>query len=161
MGNYPWFVTFNFLQARVPQQKETKKKLLRNAVIGIVASAVSDTVSNSLRVVKTVKQTTSDASLGYLGVIKAVIAKDGLKGLFGRGLKTRLITNICQSMVFSVAWKAIEEELNKRAAAKEAAAKSPAGKAAAKAVKKGGKLASLSAAAPWGLAGSGLAPRAA
>ena len=161
MGNYPWFVTFNFLQARVPQQKETKKKLLRNAAIGIVASAVSDTVSNSLRVVKTVKQTTSDASLGYVGVIKAVIAKDGLKGLFGRGLKTRLITNICQSMVFSVAWKAIEEELNKRAAAKEAAAKTPAGKAAAKAAKKGSKLASLSAAAPWGLAGSGLAPRAA
>ena len=158
MGNYPWFVTFNFLQARVPQQKETKKKLLRNAAIGIVASAVSDTVSNSLRVVKTVKQTTSDASLGYVGVIKAVIAKDGLKGLFGRGLKTRLITNICQSMVFSVAWKAIEEELNKRAAAKEALAKTPAGKAAAKAAKKqGAKLASLSAAAPWGLAGSGLA----
>jgi hypothetical protein len=28
--------------------------------------------------------------------------------LFGRGLKTRLITNIAQSMVFSVFWKAIE-----------------------------------------------------
>ena len=151
MGNYPWFVTFNFLQARVPQQTETKKKLLRNAAIGIAASAVSDTVSNSLRVVKTVKQTTGDASLGYVGVVKAVLAKDGMKGLFGRGLKTRLITNICQSMVFSVAWKAIEEELNKRAAAKDA------GKTGAKGTKKGSKVASI--AAPWGLAGSALAPR--
>ena len=42
-----------------------------------------------------------------------VIEKEGLKGLFGRGLKARLITNIMQSMVFSVAWKAIEEQLNK------------------------------------------------
>lgn len=55
-----------------------------------------------------------------MAVIKSVIAKDGLKGLFGRGLQTRLITNICQSMIFSVAWKAIEEELNKRADAKDA-----------------------------------------
>ena len=139
----------------MPQQTDRKKKLLRNAAIGIAASAVSDTVSNSLRVVKTVKQTTSDASLGYIGVVKAVLAKDGLKGLFGRGLKTRLITNICQSMVFSVAWKAIEEELNKRAAAKESAS----GKPAAKGAKKGSKVASISASAPWGLAGSALATR--
>ncbi len=152
------FVTFNFLQSRVPQQTETKKKLMRNALIGIAASAVSDTVSNSLRVVKTVKQTTSDASIGYVGVVKAVLAKDGVKGLFGRGLKTRLITNICQSMVFSVAWKAIEEELNKRAAAKEGGAK-----AGAKGGKKTAKMASISAcrSAPFGLAGSALATRAA
>jgi hypothetical protein len=155
VGNYPWFVTFNFLQSRVPQQTETKKKLVRNALIVIAASAVSDTVSNSLRVVKTVKQTTSDASIGYVGVVKAVLAKDGVKGLFGRGLKTRLITNICQSMVFSVAWKAIEEELNKRA--EEGGAK-----AGAKSGKKTAKLASIAACrAPFGLAGSALATRAA
>lgn len=136
VGNYPWFVTFNFLQARVPQQTETKKKLVRNALIGVASSAVSDSVSNSLRVIKTVKQTGSDASLGYVGIVKSIIAKDGMKGLFGRGLKTRLITNICQSMVFSVAWKAIEEELNKRAAQKDALVKSPAGKKVAKAVAK-------------------------
>jgi len=125
VGNYPWcaslaqqyntgsraprrFVTFNFLQAKVPKYTDTKKKLLRNAAIGIAASAVSDTVSNSLRVIKTVKQTNADASLGYVGVIKSILAKDGMKGLFGRGLSTRLITNMAQSMVFSVGWKAIE-----------------------------------------------------
>jgi hypothetical protein len=169
VGNYPWFVTFNFLQSRVPQQTETKKKLLRNALIGVCASAVSDTVSNSLRVIKTVKQTTGDANIGYVGLVKDIIAKDGMKGLFGRGLKTRLITNICQSMVFSVAWKAIEEELHKRADKKAAAvagagaagakgAKTVAAKGKAVAGKKAGSM-SLALLQPFGLAGSALAPR--
>jgi len=113
VGNYPWFVTFNYLQSKVPKA-EGKKKLLRNAVIGIISSFVSDCVSNSLRVIKTIKQTNADANISYIECVKGVLAKDGLKGLFGRGLTTRLVTNICQSMVFSVAWKAIEEELNKK-----------------------------------------------
>eukprot|EP00959_Pyramimonas_sp_CCMP1952_P302781 6335083-Pyramimonas_sp.AAC.1 len=119
VGNYPWFVTFNFLQTKVPQA-EGKMKLARNAAIGICSSAVSDTVSNSLRVIKTLKQTSGDANFGYVAAVKGVIEKDGLTGLFGRGLKTRLLTNICQSMVFSVFWKAIEEELNRRAHKAEA-----------------------------------------
>lgn len=114
VGNYPWFVTFNFLQQKVPKA-EGKMKLARNAAIGICSSAVSDTVSNSLRVIKTIKQTSGDANFGYVAAVKGVIEKDGLSGLFGRGLKTRLLTNIAQSMVFSVMWKAIEEELNKKA----------------------------------------------
>jgi hypothetical protein len=157
VGNYPWFVTFNFLQSRIPQETDTKRKLVRNALIGCAASAVSDTVSNSLRVIKTVKQTGTDASLGYVGVVKSVLAKDGLAGLFGRGLQTRLITNIAQSMVFSVAWKAIEEELNKRAAASDKAkeaAKASKGEAAKKGAK--GKAASLALCHPLGLAGSKL-----
>jgi len=112
VGNYPWFVTFNYLQQAVPQA-EGKTKLARNAFIGICAAAVSDCVSNSLRVIKTVKQTNPDATLGYVQITKGIIEKDGVGGLLGRGLKTRLLTNILQSMVFSVAWKAIEEELNK------------------------------------------------
>ena len=38
--------------------------------------------------------------------MKGILAKDGVKGLFGRGLQTRLMTNMAQSMVFSVGWKA-------------------------------------------------------
>ncbi len=117
VGNYPWFATFNYLQANVPKMDGTAG-LARNAAIGATASIVSDCVSNSLRVVKTVKQTNADASLGYIDVVKQVIAKDGVKGLFGRGLQTRMLTNVMQSMVFSVFWKAIEKSLNERAAAK-------------------------------------------
>lgn len=128
VGNYPWFVTFNFLQARVPKYEGTKG-LARNALIGMCASFVSDCVSNSLRVIKTVKQTSGE-NLGYGDAIKGVLKKDGVAGLFGRGLKTRLITNIAQSMVFSVFWKAIEAKLNAAAANKDAA-------------KKGGKTGSM------------------
>jgi hypothetical protein len=122
VGNYPWFVTFNYLQAKVPKY-DGVKQLARNAVIGMCASFVSDCVSNSLRVVKTIKQTSGDANLGYIGAVKGVIKTDGLAGLFGRGLKTRLITNIAQSMVFSVAWKAIEQKLNENADKKAAGTK--------------------------------------
>ena len=154
----PWFATFNFLQAKVPKAdpKDTKGKLLRNAFIGIVSSAVSDTVSNSLRVIKTVKQTSTSATDNYVDIVKSIIAKDGLKGLFGRGLTTRLITNMAQSMVFSVGWKAIEEELNNRAKAKaaaEAAAKK-GGKGKAAPAKGKGKTGSLTMVR--GLAGSQL-----
>lgn len=34
-----------------------------------------------------------------------MIAADGLKGLFGRGLKTRIIANGLQGLLFSVLWK--------------------------------------------------------
>merc|ERR1712205_255093 len=131
VGNYPWFVTFNYLQANIPKY-DGVKQLARNAAIGMCASFVSDCISNSLRVVKTIKQTSGDANLGYIAAVKGVIAKDGVAGLFGRGLKTRLITNIAQSMVFSVFWKAIEGKLNE-AADKKAAASS----------KKGGKTGSM------------------
>jgi hypothetical protein len=36
---------------------------------------------------------------------RAVVAADGLKGLFGRGLKTRIIANGLQGLLFSVLWK--------------------------------------------------------
>lgn len=120
VGNYPWFATFNYLQKNIPQQDTALKQNARNAAIGMCASIVSDCISNSLRVVKTVKQTSGDASLGYIGAVKGVLEKDGMKGLFGRGLSTRIATNVLQAMVFSVAWKGIEAELNKRAEAKNA-----------------------------------------
>ena len=130
VGNYPWFATFNYLQKTIPKQDTPMGNNVRNAVIGMCASVVSDTISNSLRVVKTVKQTSGDAKLGYRAAVKNVIAKDGMKGLFGRGLKTRIVTNVLQAMVFSVAWKGIEEELNKRAAAKDSKGKAAPAKAA-------------------------------
>ena len=120
VGNYPWFATFNYLQKNIPQQDTALKQNCRNAAIGMCASIVSDCISNSLRVVKTVKQTSGDANLGYIGAVKGVLEKDGMKGLFGRGLSTRIATNVLQAMVFSVAWKGIEAELNKRAEAKNA-----------------------------------------
>ncbi|EWM19958.1 mitochondrial carrier domain-containing protein [Nannochloropsis gaditana] len=52
LGHYPWFATYNYLQENLPKTDDFKMKLCRNAVIGFCSSAISDTVSNSVRVVK-------------------------------------------------------------------------------------------------------------
>jgi len=107
VGHFPWFFTFNYLQATIPQPAPDKHaiyKFGRNAVIGFASSLVSDTTSNSLRVIKTTRQTFS-TPISYAGVVRHVIEKDGLMGLFGRGLKTRLIANGMQGLMFSVLWK--------------------------------------------------------
>ncbi|KAG1743867.1 mitochondrial carrier domain-containing protein [Suillus lakei] len=80
------------------------QKLLRSAVIGFAASIASDTISNSLRVLKTYRQVNA-TRIGYADAARAVIAADGLKGLFGRGLKTRILANGLQGIMFSVLWK--------------------------------------------------------
>lgn len=72
---------------------------------------ISDTVSNSIRVVKTIKQTSKD-KLTYKEAIQGVIAKDGIQGLLFRGLKTKLMTNGLQGVMFSVFWKYFQERLN-------------------------------------------------
>lgn len=104
VGHFPWFFTFNYLQATLPQYQENYKRLGRNAFIGFSSSLVSDTVSNSLRVIKTTRQTYGKP-ISYMNVVREVIAKDGVVGLFGRGLKTRLIANGIQGLMFSVLWK--------------------------------------------------------
>ena len=57
VGHYPWFFTYNYLQAHLPTRDTTLGQISRNALIGFSASAVSDTVSNSIRVLKTYRQT--------------------------------------------------------------------------------------------------------
>ena len=92
------------MDANLPQPTTLPEKLLRQAFIGFCASVISDTVSNSLRVVKTYRQV-NETRVGYVEAAKAVIAVDGVKGLFGRGLKTRIIANGLQGLMFSILWK--------------------------------------------------------
>ena len=86
-------------------------KLLRSAVAGVAASCVSDCISNVLRVLKTTRQT-SATTIGYREAIKQIVEKDGVKGLFGRGLGTRLLTNAVQASLFTVVWKYLEMKMN-------------------------------------------------
>mmetsp|Transcript_102253 Transcript_102253/g.203001 ORF Transcript_102253/g.203001 Transcript_102253/m.203001 type:complete len:284 (-) Transcript_102253:64-915(-) len=112
VGHYPWFYTNNQLREVMPQFDFTYGKYARNAVIGFCSAAVSDTCSNSLRVLKTTRQTSIEP-VGYLESAQQIIAKDGYVGLFGRGLKTRILTNGVQGALFTIAWKAIAEMMNK------------------------------------------------
>merc|ERR1712051_644485 len=57
VGHYPWFYTNNQLNETLPKFDFLYGKYVRNAVIGFASAAVSDTCSNSLRVLKTTRQT--------------------------------------------------------------------------------------------------------
>lgn len=113
VGNYPWYLTFNALNEALPlaPNDDLKLKLLRSAALGISAAATSDCISNSIRVLKVTRQT-SEETIGYKEAARQVIQKDGLKGLFGRGLGTRLGTNALQATLFTVVWKLLEDWIN-------------------------------------------------
>ena len=104
VGHYPWFGTYNYLSDHLPEAHTFLEKLGRQAFIGFSASVISDTVSNSLRVVKTYRQV-NKTRISYTAAARAVIAVDGIKGLFGRGLKTRILANGLQGLMFSILWK--------------------------------------------------------
>ena len=74
MGHYPWFLTYNYLQAVWPRPEGNLMKNMRSAVIGFISSFASDVISNSVRVVKTAKQTSCEGDgsiLRPLGVLLA------------------------------------------------------------------------------------------
>lgn len=113
VGHYPWFFTFNLLQEKLPKPDTMLEKLARNAFIGFVSSAVSDTCSNSIRVIKVYKQANTEA-ITYPEALKRVLKEDGVMGLLGRGLKTKIVANGMQGLMFSVLWKYIDENFFKK-----------------------------------------------
>lgn len=113
VGHYPWFFTYNYLDSVLPKPNDLPEKLLRSAFMGFSASAISDTCSNSIRVIKTTKQTAT-TPVSYYQAFKMVVDADGLAGLFGRGLKTRILTNGLQGLLFSVLWRLIDDAYFKK-----------------------------------------------
>lgn len=120
VGHFPWFLTYNNLNDALPSVSDDSDLFLsiaRSAFLGLSASCVSDCASNWLRVVKTTKQTAQlqgsgqegDKELSYTEVVSMIIEQDGVGGLFGRGLQTRLLTNALQGAVFSVLWKYFQQ----------------------------------------------------
>jgi hypothetical protein len=121
-GHFPWFLTYNALDAQLPMVTASDDLLLslvRSAALGLCASCVSDCVSNSLRVIKTTKQTAglgdvdndggTKKELSYPEIVAMIIETDGVAGLLGRGLQTRLLTNAIQGGVFSVLWRYFQQ----------------------------------------------------
>lgn len=115
VGHYPWFITFNYLNRYLPKadyKDSLLSALARNASIGFCSSLTSDVASNSIRVIKTYKQTHPD-TISYRKTIEEIITKDGLHGLFFRGLTTKILTNGLQGIVFSVCFKFLNEQTKK------------------------------------------------
>jgi hypothetical protein len=113
VGSYPWFATYNLLTANWPEPHTVGLRLLRQATIGFVASVVSDTISNSLRVLKTYRQV-NQAKIGYRDAARKIVASEGYLGLFGRGLTTRILCNGLQGLLFSVLWKLFQDLIEKK-----------------------------------------------
>ena len=112
VGHYCWYGTYNLVDQKLQTQQTVSGTLLRNATVGFVASVVSDTTTNSLRVLKTFRQT-SETPVTYGEAARAIIKTDGMAGLFGRGLTTRLLSNGVQAALFSICWKHLERKLRK------------------------------------------------
>jgi Mitochondrial carrier protein len=105
------FYTFNVLNKSEMIRKLVSSSLLRNAGIGLIASIVADSSVNAIRVVKTTKQAMgSKQNASYADTVRMILAADGWKGLLGRGLKTRILANALQSMIFTVVWRALAEK---------------------------------------------------
>ena len=113
VGSYPWFFAFNLAMRWLPAATpgDLLAKLLRSAAAGVIASFVSDVCSNFLRVLKTTRQTSAE-TIGYREAIKQIVDKDGVIGLFTRGLGTRVLTNALQASLFTVVWKYLEGRMN-------------------------------------------------
>ena len=112
VGHYPWFATFNSLQEIIPKGDSTISNLGRNAFIGFTSTCISDTLTNSIRVVKVYKQSSVD-TISYINAAKNIIHEKGIGSLFGRGLKTKLLSNGIQGIMFSVLWKYIDKKIFK------------------------------------------------
>lgn len=114
VGHYPWFVTYNTLDAYLPKYCNDEHpfvySLLRSALMGFGASLVSDTSSNAIRVCKTYKQTYAN-QISYPDVVRKIIAEDSIQGLLFRGLGTKIISNGIQGMMFSIIWKQLQEQM--------------------------------------------------
>lgn len=110
VGHYPWFFTYNLMSEKIPEQDTQLGKLGRRALLGFCSSAVSDTCSNSIRVMKVYKQSHPD-QLTYVQVFQNVVKESGLTGLFFRGLETKILANGMQGILFSILWKHFEDVL--------------------------------------------------
>ena len=109
---HSWFLAHNWLEIVWPHRNSTRGRFLRTASIGFLSSAFSDTLSNSIRVVKTMKQAAlnadgKSANMSYRAIIAKLIEEKGYLELFGRGLSTRILSNGLQSVLFTIVWQAI------------------------------------------------------
>ena len=112
-GHYPWFLTFNLLDEYLFWKDGSfAQKMVRNGLNGLASSAVSDVVSNSLRVLKTYRQT-AEVPVSYTVAAKTIIKNEGITGLMFRGLGTRIIAHGINGIVFTVFWKILEDEFFK------------------------------------------------
>lgn len=111
LGHYPFFLTQNTLKEHLPEFNFAHGKHVRFAVIGFASAVVSDSICNPVRVLKVNRQT-ADKPISYMDAFRSIVEKEGVSGLWGRGLKTRVISNGIQGALFTVMWRSFAESLD-------------------------------------------------
>lgn len=114
LSHYPWFYVHNLLEQRMKKWEGPMQSIARSALIGFLASIVSDCVSNVVRVIKTLKQTLGNDKAAFTNVVNELVREQGIWGFLGRGLATRIIANGLQSIVFVIVWKLIPLYISRR-----------------------------------------------
>jgi hypothetical protein len=78
-------------------------------------------LKNDIRgVIKTTKQSlASKQSVGYVDAVRIILAADGFRGLFGRGLRTRILANALQSIMFTIIWRGLAERWKRKSTSEE------------------------------------------
>lgn len=78
VGYFPWFYTFRLMSESHLVQATFHSSIIRNAFVGFTASVVSDITSNSIRVIKTTKQSMgSRHAVSYGEAISIILSEDG------------------------------------------------------------------------------------
>jgi hypothetical protein len=109
---YPWWATFNTMDGIWPVPDTTSMRVMRLGCIGACAAVTSDVACNALRVLKTLRQAHPDASQDYTKMIRCAQSQEGgFMGLVSRGLAARVVADVLQGALFSVAWKLFEQRL--------------------------------------------------
>mmetsp|Transcript_3149 Transcript_3149/g.3757 ORF Transcript_3149/g.3757 Transcript_3149/m.3757 type:complete len:269 (-) Transcript_3149:12-818(-) len=108
-GHYPWFLVFNYLNNAIPVPSILLHQLVRNGFIGFCSSVTSDICTNSIKVLKTIRQTAKE-NLTYKASALKVMREDGIHGLLTRGLRTKVLTNGLQAILFTIVWKLLQKE---------------------------------------------------
>lgn len=113
VGFYPWSVTFEFADRKLPAASTFRGKLVRRAVASVAASLVASVCSNGIFCV-TIAVQTSTEQIGYMEAAQSIVAADGVQGLLFRGLGIKLISNAFQAMLFGVMWKTLMDVYERR-----------------------------------------------
>lgn len=109
VSHFPWFATYNALDASLPHYDNSVLNQARHGFVGATASAAACLVSNPFKTLRVYRQTHPEA-ISYKQATQEIMRQDGIRGMFGRGLKARLIAQILQGTTFNMLWKALQTQ---------------------------------------------------
>ena len=110
ISTFTWYGVHNYLDNKF-KHNETINFNIKNGLIGLSASLVSDILTNPLRILKINKQSHFE-NVSYISSIKKIIKKNGISEFILRGLKTRMLIHGIQNVFFTITWKNLEKKFN-------------------------------------------------